>query len=479
MATTILVENHQSALLNCPEAVYSKIYKALRFRDRGYFHSVLYKRKLWDGYVEFMKKDNGKFLTGLLPEIEAALKMLDVDYQLVDNRTSVNFLYKNIDANFLKQWQKPGEEPIELYDYQVDLVNQALEHKRGIIQAPTSAGKTNIMISILKALPSNCPTLILANRKSLVEQNYEEMQKWGFPNIGRLYDKYNEPNMFTCATVQSIKKIEKVLPKIKALIVDEIHEMTSKGPKKAYNKMKDCSVRIAVSATPFKFGGQDKVQKYTVKGYFGPVFTTEAAEGGALTTKNLQERKILSGSKSIFFPVREPDLQYEVYQDAITYGIARNFHLHKMVQKLVSIISGRTLILVERIEHGDMLSDLIPQASWVKGEDNSSTRKLVIDQLKHSESAIGIATSGIFNTGLNVFVHNLVNCASGQAEHMIVQRMGRGLRTAKDKEICNYYDFLFHNNEYLYKHSMKRIKILQKEGHEVEIKEFDLWATEN
>jgi superfamily II DNA or RNA helicase len=150
-----------------------------------------------------------------------------------------------------------------------------------------------------------------------------------------------------------------------------------------------------------------------------------------------------------------------------------------MVQKLVSIISGRTLILVERIEHGDMLSDLIPQASWVKGEDNSSTRKLVIDQLKHSESAVGIATSGIFNTGLNVFVHNLVNCASGQAEHMIVQRMGRGLRTAKDKEICNYYDFLFHNNEYLYKHSMKRIKILQKEGHEVEIKEFDLWAKEN
>ena len=473
--TKIIVENHQSTLLGCPEAVYSKIHKALRFRDRGYFHSVLYKRKLWDGFIEFMKKDNGKFLTGLLPEIEGALKMLEVEYEFIDQRTNVDFLYEKIDQNFLNQWLKPGEKPIELYDYQVELINQALKYKRGIIQAPTSGGKTNIMISILKSLPSNCPTLILANRKSLVEQNYEEMQKWGFPNIGRLYDKYNEPNMFTCATVQSIKKIEKVLPKIKALIVDEIHEMTSKGPKRAYNKMKDCSIRIAVSATPFKFGGQDKVQKYTVKGYFGPVFTsTTAGEEKVLTTKSLQERKILSESKCIFYPVREPDLQYEVYQDAVTYGIARNFHLHKMVQKLVSTLSGRTLILVERIEHGDMLADLIPQASWVKGEDTSETRKVVIDQLKHSESAIGIATSGIFNTGLNVFVHNLINCASGQAEHMIIQRMGRGLRTAKDKDICNYYDFLFHNNEYLYKHSMKRVKILQKEGHEVEIKEFNL-----
>ena len=342
-----------------------------------------------------------------------------------------------------------------------------------MVQAPTSAGKTNILIAALKALPKNCPTLVLANRKTLVEQNHKEIKKWGFDNVGRVYDKYNEPNMITCATVQSIKKIEHLLPKIKALFVDEIHEMTSKGPKKTYNKMKDCSIRIAISATPFKFGGQDKVQKYTVKGYFGPMFSS--GEEGALTTKKLQERKILSGSKCIFYPVREPDLQYEVYQDAITYGVARNYVFHKMVQKLVSTLSGRTLILVERIEHGDALADLIPGALWVRGQDNSETRNEVIEKLKHSTiDTVGIATSGIFNTGLNVFLHNLVNCASGQAEHMIIQRMGRGLRTAGDKDICNYYDFLFHNNEYLYKHSMKRIKILQKEGHEIETKEFDL-----
>ena len=48
--------------------------------------------------------------------------------------------------------------------------------------------------------------------------------------------------------------------------------------------------------------------------------------------------------------------------------------------------------------------------------------------------------------------------------------MGRGLRTADDKDMLKYYDFIFENNEYLETHSKKRVKILKKEGHDVEIK---------
>jgi superfamily II DNA or RNA helicase len=47
--------------------------------------------------------------------------------------------------------------------------------------------------------------------------------------------------------------------------------------------------------------------------------------------------------------------------------------------------------------------------------------------------------------------------------------MGRGLRTAKDKEELLYIDFIFETNPYLHKHSMKRVKILQKQGHSIEI----------
>ena len=112
---------------------------------------------------------------------------------------------------------------------------------------------------------------------------------------------------------------------------------------------------------------------------------------------------------------------------------------------------------------------MIPHALWVQGKDDNETRQEVINKLQKSKNCIAIATQGIFNTGINVFVHNLVNAAGGQADHLIIQRMGRGLRTAKDKDGLNYIDFIFDINPYLHKHSMKRIKILKEQGHEIQI----------
>lgn len=468
------MKNNVLRIQNCYSWLYSEdmqtlsiLHENMRFRERNYFHSRLYKQKLWDGYTEFFSKKTGRFLTGLLPEIKSALKHLGIEYEILDERGEFNFATDEIKENFL------GEE-VSLYDYQVDLTNALIKHRRGVICAPTAAGKSLIMVCILKSLPKNTPTLVLANKTSLVQQNYEEILKHGFENVGRLYGKHKDPNVITCSTVQSLHKMESVLPKIKALIVDEIHENMSKQPKKYFNKLTSCSVRAAVSATPFKFGGKDQCQKWLVKGYFGPALKAKSA-GGVLTTKHLQERGTLSKSKCIFFPVREPVLKYEIYMDAVTRGIAENWDFHEMVVKLVKSLKGRTLILVDRIAHGDALSSLIQGSLWVQGKDDLDTRKMVIEKLKKSkDDVVSIATQQIFNAGINVMVHNVINAAGGQADHHIIQRVGRGLRTAEDKDILNYYDFLFENNEYLLKHSKKRMEILKKEGHEVMTKEFNL-----
>ena len=462
--TVLRIQNCYSWLYCDKPEVLSVLHENMRFKERGYFHSRLYKQKLWDGYTEFFSKKTGRFLTGLLPEVKAALKHLKEDYRVVDEQGHFDFAHEDIDEDFLGGG-------VKLHDYQVDLTNSLIRNRRGVICAPTAAGKTFIMVSILKALPKGCPTLVLANKKSLVEQNYEEIVKWGFQNVGRLYGKYKEPGVITCATVQSLHKMEPLLDKVKALVVDEIHENMSKEPKKYFNKMKSCSVRAAVSATPFKFGGKDSCQKWLVKGYFGPALKSKSA-GGVLTTKHLQERGTLSRSICTFYPIREPDLRYEVYMDAVTKGIAENWHFHEAIRDLVARLEGRTLILVERIAQGDSLASLIPGSLWVQGKDDLGTRKMVIDKLKTSkERVVAIGTQQIFTAGINVMTHNVINAAGGQADHHIIQRVGRGLRTADDKEILNYYDFVFHNNEYLLEHSKKRIKILQKEGHEIRIKD--------
>lgn len=469
----LLILNDYSYLLSEDRVIKDILFKALRFREKNYFHNRRYKMKLWDGYINFFDIQKGKFLTGLLPEIKAALKSKGVEYVIDDQRTKINFLYEKIEKDFGKTWCE--EKNIELYDYQIDFINQVIKHKRGIIFAPTSSGKSATMVGILKTIPKEKKILVLQNRLSLANQNYEEIKGWGFDSVGKLWSGKLEYGNIMVANVQSIAKIEKLLPEIEVLLVDEIHDMMSKLPKAVYRRLKKCSVRVALSATPFKFGETDRVQKYYVKGFFGPVLKTSSTEDGILTTQELQNRKILSKSTCKFYYINEPKLPYDVYNDAVTNGIAENLKLHKIVKKLSSNCSGRTLILVDRIAHGDMLHSMIKNSIWVRGKDNLKTRKEVIVKLQKSEgNVVAIATQQIFNTGVNVFIHNLINAAGGQADHLIIQRMGRGLRTANDKEILNYYDFYFKNNKYLQQHSEKRIKILEKEGHEIKIEEFKI-----
>lgn len=461
------ISNDFSYFLTSNEEIRQELWDRLRFRDKNYFHNRAYKMRKWDGYIEFFDKNTGKFLTGLLPEVGAFLKHKNVDYTVDDTRDLTDFNVKEVTESFLNE----GEFPVELRDYQVELINQVIKHRRGIIFAPTSAGKSLIMIGIIKTLKPDTPVLVLQNRLSLAQQNYDELIKLKFPNVGNVWGGSVKPNIITVASVQSVAKIEKLLPKIKVLIVDEIHDMMSRLPKAVYRRLKSADIRVAVSATPFKFGGKDNVQKFSVRGYFGPIFKVKSAAEGILTTAELQNRGILSSSKCIFYPIREPQIPHDIYIDAVTRGIAENFYFHKVVSGLAKNQKGRTLILVDRIAHGDVLNNLIPNSLWIQGKDDAETRKSVIKELQKSEQCTAIATQQIFNTGINVYIHNLINAAGGQADHQIIQRMGRGLRTASDKEVLNYYDFLFEINEYLEKHSRKRIKILKQQGHEVSIEE--------
>jgi len=458
----LTINNDVSICTTTNQDILNVLWQSLRFRDRNYFHNRRYKQKLWDGYIDFFNKTSGKFLTGLLPEVILVIKHHNLKISYNDKRTKTKFAVESIDKDYLK-FKNPS---LELHDYQVDFVNQIIKHKRGVIYAPTSAGKSFIMVSIIKSLPPNTPILVLQNRVGLASQNYEEIKGWDIPNVGCLWGKEVHPNIITVASVQSISKIENILPKIKVVIVDEIHDMMSSGPKSVYKKLKGADIRVALSATPFKFGEKDKVQKYGVKGFFGPVLKTNSVESGILTTKELQNRGILSTSKGYFIPVRSPDLPHDIYIDAVTRGIAENNEFHDMVKEIAIRQKGRTLILVDRIAHGDTLHKMIPDSLWVQGKDDSATRKFVIKELQQSkENLIAIATQQIFNTGINVFLHQLINAAGGQADHQIIQRMGRGLRISSDKEDLKYFDFIFDINPYLLEHSKKRIKILIDQGH--------------
>ena len=468
---TLRIQNVNTWLLSSDRDLKAKLHTSLRFREKNYYHSAAYKRGKWDGFTNFFNERSGMFLTGLLPEVMQLMKKLNKPYTVVDERNNnIKWLHKEINDTFLNCWLPEGYEPITLHDYQPDLVNKAMQYNRGLIQAPTAAGKTFIMISLLKCLPRKTPVLFVTKNKGLVHQNYEAMLKWGIPDVGRWYGDFKEPNFIMCvnSNVHTFRSINKLLPKFKVLIVDEVHECMSNVPISAYKKMKKACIRFGVSATPFK---DLKIHKHTVKGHFGPIFKTSTTESGRLTTKDLQERGILSPSNCTFYPIEEPNIAYEPYIDAVTLGIAENHEFHSIVKRLARSRKGRTLILVERRDQGEYLKQLMPEAHWINGSDSLDTRKPVIEALQSSDNVTAIVMRQIITAGIDIMIHNLINAAGGDAKYNVIQQIGRGLRCASDKDQLEYFDFIFNINDYLYKHSKNRIRVLKEEGHNVVIKD--------
>lgn len=480
--TKIVVSNDTSYVVDPIPGLHQKLWKALRKRPRDYFFNPLYRQKKWDGWIDFYGKTTGRFMTGLLPEVTGALEVWGVPYEITDTRKPFAFTRTEIGPDFFNQflpasgkWPngKPAK-PVTPYDYQLDLTSLCLKLHRGIVKAPTGAGKSLMMTGLFHCLPPNTPALFLTKQTTLVAQTYNDLVKWGVPNVGILGGGEKKPNVITVSTLDSVHRIERLFPYIRVLVVDECHLMMTKKAKAVYRALKNANVRLAFSATPFKFGGTDPVQKFLLKGFFGPVLLTETTEDGTITTDELKERGILSKSKCVFYNIREPQLPYELYNDAVLNGVANSHHFHQVVRSLVKTLKGRTMIMVERIPHGDNLQKAIPGALWVRGKDTPKTRQWVIDQLTdRDDDVVAICTQKIMNAGVNVFVHNLINAAGGKADHDIIQRMGRGLRTADDKEILNYYDFMLRINPYLESHSEKRVDILKDEGHDVEVRDPD------
>lgn len=452
----------------------SKLARALRARPKNYAHSKAYKDRKWDGWKPFFYEKSGRFLAGLRHEVEVALRKFKLKYKVLDETNAVKWTNYEIGDQFLNRWLPEGHDPLTLHDFQPDLANRCFKWNRGIVQSPTASGKTYILISLLHSLPPRTPTLFLTNRAGLVHQNYLEMKKWGVQNIGRYYDKYKEDNDIICATTnaKTLENLRDFLPKVRVLLVDEVHDCVSDAPMLAYRRMSNAGIRIGFSATPFRFHKRkiDKEHKLLVKGHFGSVFKTNTTESGYLTTKELQERGILSPSDCTFYPINHPDLVYETYQDAVKMGIEQNIHFHQIIKKLEKKLNGRTLIVVERIDQGKFLKQLIPHAAWIYGDVKIEDRQPVIEALKSDEKCTAIVMRPIITAGINVKIHNLINAAGGDAAHNLIQQMGRGLRTANDKDILHYYDFLFLINDYLRKHSEWRMEVLENEGHKVTLK---------
>ena len=364
---------------------------------------------------------------------------------------------------------------IPLRDYQEESILEALEAKSGVILLPTSAGKTlviaTLILSILKQ--QNLKTLILVPNIQLVTQTHSDFIEYGIlPKDVTMWTGNHIPNknakIIVCniQILQSEKQDLSLLKEIGLLVVDEVHVCKKTN---LINKILD---QIPAKYR-FGFTGtlpDNNLDQWNIFGKFGKILykkkSYDLREQNYITEVVVAVLKILYTNLPRFSQSSAIN-PIQAYEEEIQF-LQTNTFRNSIITKIVNKLDKNTLILVDRIIHGEELlrvlqSNTDKQVYFVNGNVDIDEREKIRSLMEQQDNIVCIAISKIFSTGINIKnLHNIVFAAIGKAKIKIIQSIGRTLRKHATKKRATIFD-IWDNLKYGNNHMMERLTLYQEE----------------
>jgi superfamily II DNA or RNA helicase len=347
---------------------------------------------------------------------------------------------------------------IPLRPDQTKLVLNAVDKHRGIIKAPTGFGKTFLAGSIISCV-EGIRAVFLCHTKTLVHQTIKEFEKLGL-DVGYITGTSKKlDGGVIVATVQSFhKQPQEFFNSFDMVIVDEAHHLAKIGG--LYFRT------LTKLIAPYRYGltatlptGEET--KLLVEGLLGGLIDEYSLKEGT-------DRGILAVPKIkiVKIPVDYKVKELRKYQDVYNQGVVNNRSRNRMIIKIAKdlAVEGKTtLILITKIEHGEVLSEtaklLGHSVCFIQGRDDGEMREMVRGSLNTKEIKTVIATQ-IWKEGVDVpSLDCIINAAGGKSEIAVLQGIGRGLRATKDKDTVLIVDFLDLSHYYLISHLGERLAI--------------------
>ena len=360
----------------------------------------------------------------------------------------------------------------ELRDYQINVLEKALKVGRGTCVLGTGAGKTfttaalieNYFIKQKNKELFKC--LVIVPDLGLVEQTYEEFKNCGSTFKVTKWTGSHTPDLTANTIICNIGILQSQFDDndwvkyVDLLIVDECHKI------KSDNKISKIVSKIKTQ-NRYGFTGtlpEDQIDIWTIIGKFGPViFEKNSFE------LRVEDFLVNAEVKGINIDYCESPINTtgNNYRDELQF-INNNEFRNNLIQSICNKLENNTLILVNYIEHGEVLFKTIAkltnkQVYFIRGEVNVIEREQIKQQMEKNNNVICIAISAIFSTGINIKnLHNIIFAAGGKSFIRTVQSIGRGLRKHTNKEKLIIID-LIDNLRYSLAHSLKRQEIYTKE----------------
>lgn len=317
-------------------------------------------------------------------------------------------------------------------DYQIKALEAMQKSYYGVLQMPTGSGKTRVATIYIKAF--NESTLVLVPTIDLKTQ-------W----------KSQVPEHVHVQTYAAVKKKE-YIQSFNLVIFDECHHVAAKTLYKIGMNLKETAYVFGLSATPFN--RDDDNMK--VEAVLGPIIYK-------ITTEELIQTGYLCNAEVIFHKIPMPltpfylDPLFMDYKMTYHNYITNNFERNALIIKLAIESKGKVLILVNRVEHGQKLLELLSghDVVFIHGSLSQEERA-------KNHARIIIATS-IYDEGIDMpELETLIIAAGGKSSIKTTQRVGRLLRNSPGKTIATVHDFL-DEAKWLSTHAKKRMEILQRD----------------
>lgn len=412
-------------------------------------HMPAYKLGRWDGTKTFFGIGGNGYLAHLdriLPIIESEGYDIDVE----DERHHQDLKFEKITENYWadkgKTWpkgHKDAGQPIILRDYQYDVVNKFLENPQSLQEVATGAGKTITTATLSAMCEPYGRTMVIVPNKSLVVQTEEDYKNLGL-DVGVYFGDRKELNKtHTICTWQSLNVLDKksydsdtltlaeFCEGVVAIIIDEVHQAKADVlTKLATQNFRHCPIRWGLTGTI----PREQWEFQSLLSSIGPVINQVSAH-------DLQNKGVLANLEINVLQTVDIEV-FRNYQEEYTWLVTDQKRLGWMSNTIKTLSeTGNTLVLVNRIDTGRKLIDLLPDSVFISGEVKLDDRKEEYDEIKTSDNKIIIATYGVAAVGINIpRIFNLVLVEPGKSFVRVIQSIGRGIRKAEDKDFVQIWD---------------------------------------
>jgi superfamily II DNA or RNA helicase len=422
-------------------------------------------------------------------------------YHLYVERGFLNRIHDDFpEATFETEYEFPPELDVEdgrgtydigrLRDYQLASLKRIFSHRWGRIALATNAGKGAIIgIAAAMAADAGMRSIILTDEVSVFQALEEEIRKWGLVEPGLVEAGREDPPTedVVLAMVPTLaNRLDREpwlewLDDVQMALLDEADRAKADRWKKVLSKLPNTHYRVGFSGS---FDTHDPVDEMQQEVLMGPILiqvkNNELVDRGISAKPKVELWKYEQDITNLppigeWWNMSGPERRRIVYEEGVMYDQQR----HELIRRMLHP-SEQNVVVVNRVDHGHILADYLPDSVFLYGEDSKEVRHDTLSDYRSGDFQNLIVTR-ILDRGTNLIGHavGLIFASGEGSETQTLQRIGRGLRKTDGKEYLFLRDIIdvpppwgggkHKPYKYFRRASKKRIELYNDEGFDIRI----------